>query len=227
MLPQFGLPGAERVVYRDLIYTHRFFTPELPDGRTLILLHGTGGDETDLMPLARRAAPDATLLGLRGRSTEDGTRRWFRGLAPMLLDQKDISFEAGALAAFLEEARSAYGLDAAGMIGLGYSNGANLLAAALLLQPELLVRRAILLRPVPVLDRMPAADLSGVAVLVLAGERDAYRGKSEELAAQLEELGATVQLVVVTGGHEPGDGDAAAIAAWLGSDGRGGKLDRG
>src|SRR5690606_27527234 len=124
-------------------------------------------------------------------------------------------FEAGALAAFLEESRSAYQLDPAGMIGLGYSNGANFLAAALLLRPELLVRKAILLRPVAVLDQVPEADLSGVEVLVLAGERDAYRAKSEALAAMLETAGAVVQLVVVPGGHEPGDADAAAIAEWL------------
>ncbi|MHA6691768.1 VOC family protein [Devosia sp. A449] len=215
MLPQFGLPGDDRVVYRDLIYTHRFYTPEQPNGQTLVLLHGTGGDETDLLPIAHRAAPNATLLGLRGRSTEDGTRRWFRGLAPMLFDQKDIRFEAGALAAFLEEARSAYALDPSGLIGLGYSNGANFLAAALLLQPELLARRAILLRPVAVLDQVPEADLRGVEVLVLAGERDAYRAKSEALAAMLEAAGAAVRLVVVSGGHEPGDADAAAIAEWL------------
>src|SRR5690606_33112668 len=101
MLPQFGLPGAERGIYRDLIHEHRFFTPERPDGTTLVLLHGTGGDETDLLPLGHRAAPEATLLGLRGRSTEDGTRRWFRALGPTIFDQKDIKFESGALAAFM------------------------------------------------------------------------------------------------------------------------------
>lgn len=215
VLPQFGLPGAERVVYRDLIYPHRFFTPSAPDGQTLVLLHGTGGDETDLLPLAQRAAPDATLLGLRGRSTEDGTRRWFRGFAPMLFDQKDIRFEAGALTAFMVEARSAYGLDTSQMTGLGYSNGANFLAATLLLQPDLLARRAILLRPVPVLDAVPEANLAGVSVLIIAGERDAYRPKSEALADILRTAGATVDLVIVPSGHELTDADAPAIAEWL------------
>lgn len=110
MLPQFGLPGKERVIYRDLIYKHRFFTPENPDGTTLALLHGTGGNETDLMPLAHRAAPNATLLGLRGRSTESGVQRWFRSFGPSIFDQKDIRFESGALEAFFDEIRLAYRL---------------------------------------------------------------------------------------------------------------------
>ncbi len=215
MLPQFGLPGEERIVYRDLIYTHRFHTPANPDGRTLVLFHGTGGSETDLMPLAHRAAPDATLLGLRGRATEDGTRRWFRGFAPMLFDQKDIRFEATAMTAFMEEVRSAYGIAAEQMVGLGYSNGANFLAATLLLQPEFLIRRAVLLRPVPVLDAVAEADLKGTEILIATGARDAYRGKSEELGKLLEAAGAGVTLETTSGGHELSDEDRSLIAAWL------------
>lgn len=215
MLPQFGLPGAERVIYRDLIYEHRFFTPERPDGTTLVLLHGTGGDETDLLPLGHRAAPGATLLGLRGRSTEDGTRRWFRALGPTIFDQKDIKFESGALAAFMGDARGAYGLDAETMVGLGYSNGANLLAAALLLEPELGLKRVVLLRPVPVLSDVPAADLRGRKVLIVAGARDAYRDKSAALAEILRDAGAEVTLEVVDGAHELSEADARVVGEWL------------
>ncbi len=214
MLPQFGLPGDERVAYRDLIYQHRFFTPDQPDGTTLILMHGTGGDETDLMPVAHKAAPSATLLGVRGRSTEDGTRRWFRALGPMIFDQKDIRFESGALEAFFEEARGAYGLDPARTVALGYSNGANLLGAAMLLHPGL-VQRAILLRPVIVLDEAPDMDLSEVEALVLLGERDAYRAKGERLVDVLRAAGANVTVRVLAGGHELGGHDAPAIAEWL------------
>ena len=214
MLPQFGLPGEERVIYRDLIYTHRFHTPAAPDGTTLVLLHGTGGDEADLMPLGHRAAPHATLLGLRGRSTESGVRRWFMSLAPTIPDQADVRFEAGALAAFFEEARKAYGLDEAKLVGLGYSNGANLLGAALLLHPGL-VRRAVLIRPVMALDAAPGLDLSGHEVLVLAGSKDAYRGESEKLAAALGDAGATVTLRVLEAGHGIGEEDAPAIGEWL------------
>lgn len=216
MLPQFGLPGEERVVYRDLIYTHRFYTPEAPSGRVLMLLHGTGGTETDLMPLARRSDPQATLMGLRGRSTESGTQRWFRSMGPTLFDQKDIAFESGALAAFMDEARSAYGLDAVQTVAIGYSNGANFLAAAMLLQPDLAIRSAVLVRPAMVLSDVPEADLSGRQILVIASERDAYRGKSEELAGVLAKAGADVRLEVVAGGHELTPRDPAVISEWLG-----------
>lgn len=214
MLPQFGLPGEERVVHRDLIYKHRFHTPDDPDGTTLMLLHGTGGDETDLMPLAHRAAPRATLLGLRGRSTEDGTRRWFRALGPSIFDQKDIRFESGALNAFFEEARGAYGLAEDKLVALGYSNGANLLGAAMLLHPGM-VRRAVLVRPGMVLDAAPEADLSGLSVLILLGERDAFRPQGERLAEALRAAGADVSVQVLAAGHAPDIGDAPAIAAWL------------
>jgi len=220
MLPQFGLPGEARVVYRDLIYEHRFHTPAAPDGTTIALLHGTGGDETDLMPLAHRAAPHATLLGLRGRSTETGTRRWFKSFGPAIFDQKDLRFEAGALAAFLAEARRAYGIEAQDLVALGYSNGANLLAAALFLH-KWLVRRAVLLRPVMALDAVPSIDLTDTAVLIVVGEHDAYREQGEVLATALAAAGAAVRLERLDAGHGLVDADAAAVGAWLAGEAEG------
>ncbi|KKB76596.1 glyoxalase [Devosia soli] len=214
MLPQFGLPGEERVVYRDLIYKHRFFTPEDADGTTIALLHGTGGDETDLMPLAHRAAPKATLLGLRGRSTESGVQRWFRSFGPSIFDQKDIRFESGALDAFFQEIRSAYRLDPEKTVALGYSNGANLLGAALLLNPGF-VRRAVLTRPVMVLDAVPETDLTGTSVLILLGKTDAFRPQGEKLADALRNRGAEVGVRLVATGHDLSDEDAPAIGDWL------------
>ncbi|KRB01538.1 glyoxalase [Devosia sp. Root685] len=214
MLPQFDLPNEERVVYRDLIYHHRFFTPENPDGTTIALLHGTGGNETDLMPLAHRAAPNATLLGLRGRSTESGTQRWFRSFGPSIFDQKDIRFESGALNAFFDEVRSAYHPDPEKLVTLGYSNGANLLGAALLLHPGI-VNRAVLLRPVMVLDEVPEADLSGTRILVILGETDAFRTAGEKLADTLKSRSADVTARVLAEGHALGDKDAPAISEWL------------
>ncbi len=214
MLPQFGLVGEERVVYRDLIYTHRFHTPEAPDGRTIELLHGTGGNEMDLMPLAHKAAPNATLLGLRGRSTESGVQRWFRGFGPGIFDQKDVRFEAGALAAFFEEIGTAYGLTSGNVVALGYSNGANFLAAAMLLHPGL-VQRAVLIRPVMVLDTVPEADLGGASVLIALGAKDAFRAEGEKLAEVLKAAGAAVSVVVLDAGHELGVDDPVAIGRWL------------
>lgn len=214
MLPQFGLPGEERVVYRDLIYKHRFYTPEAPDGTTIALLHGTGGDEADLMPLAHRAAPNATLLGIRGRATEGGTQRWFRSFGPAIFDQKDIRFESGALEAFFAEVRTAYRIDPEKLVALGYSNGANLLGAALLLQPSF-VKRAALVRPVMVLDETPESDLSGTSVLIVLGETDAFRASGQTLADRLASAGAHVVTKTLAAGHALTDDDSTVIAGWL------------
>jgi phospholipase/carboxylesterase len=214
MLPQFGLPGAPRIVYRDLTHRHRIHVPDDPDGTTMLLLHGTGGDETDLMPLAHRAAPHATLLGLRGRSTEDGTQRWFRMPTADGFNQKDIIFEAGALDAFIAEAVPAYGIDPARLVALGYSNGANLLAATLAIHPGT-IRRAVLLRPAQVLTSPPVADLSGTAVLIVLGADDPYRAEGLALTEDLRRMGAEVTLTEIDAGHALADADRAAISAWL------------
>src|SRR5690606_33985170 len=141
--------------------------------------------------------------------------RWFRGFAPMLFDQKDIRFEATAMTAFMEEVRGAYAIAPDTMVGVGYSNGANFLAATLLLQPEFLIRRAVLLRPVPVLDAVAEADLKGTEILIVTGARDAYRGKSEELGKLFEAAGAQVTLEITSGGHELSLDDTAIVRDWL------------
>ena len=112
MLPQFTMPGEERFPARNLPFIHRFNRPQDPDGTTLVLLHGTGGNEADLMPVARRIAPRATLLGVRGRATEDGTNRWFRRIDATTFDQAELHREAEAFAAFVNGAVTGYGLDA-------------------------------------------------------------------------------------------------------------------
>ncbi len=99
-LPQFARPGEERTPMRDLPFIHRIHTPDDADGSVILLLHGTGGSESDLMPLAHRIAPRATLLGLRGRSTEEGVARFFRRLSMASFDQDDIRSEAAAFAGF-------------------------------------------------------------------------------------------------------------------------------
>jgi phospholipase/carboxylesterase len=213
-LPQFALPGEERVIYRDLPFVHRFHQPAAPDGNVIVLLHGSGGNETDLMPLAHRIAPHATLLGLRGRSTEEGTARWFRRHSERSFDQDDIRFEAGALAAFVDEARVTYDLAPGRMIFLGYSNGANLLAAAMLLHPGL-ARRAILLRPAAVLEPQPAAALPDVSVLILTGAEDPYRDLAAPLETALRQAGASVDRHDVPAGHALTEQDRDLVAGWL------------
>lgn len=214
VLPQFALPGEERMIYRDLPFVHRFQQPADADGSVIVLLHGSGGNEADLMPFARQAAPRATLLGLRGRSTEEGTSRWFRRHAEQSFDQNDIRFEAGALAAFVEEARAAYGLAPERLVFLGYSNGANLLAAAMQLHPAL-AQRAVLLRPAAVLEAPPAAALPGASVLMITGTEDPYRDLAAPLETALHRTGADVEAHAIPAGHALTELDRDLTAEWL------------
>ncbi|KGJ19172.1 VOC family protein [Paracoccus sanguinis] len=214
ILPQFARPGAERMPMRDLPFVHRFHTPDDPDGSVLVLLHGTGGSETDLMPLAARINPRATLLGVRGRSTEEGINRWFRRLDPLTYDQDDIAAEAEAFAGFVAGAVRGYGLDADALTFLGYSNGANLLGAILRLHPGVL-RRAVLLRGIEVLDDAPAADLTGTRVLMTTGARDPYGRMAPPLEASLKAAGADVDARLIEAGHELSGADLTAVQGWL------------
>ncbi|WP_206929283.1 VOC family protein [Roseococcus thiosulfatophilus] len=214
MLPQFALPGEERWPVRDLPFIHRFNRPPDPDGTTLVLLHGTGGNETDMMPLARRAAPHATLLGVRGRATEEGSHRWFRRFDAARFDQADIRAEAEAFAAFMEGAVTGYGLDPDRLVFVGYSNGANFLAAVMQLHPAIL-RRAVLMRAIQPLEAPPAADLSGVRLLMLDGRDDPFVPATPTLAGDLAARGATVDAVMLPAGHEPTAADVEEAARWL------------
>lgn len=214
MLPQFARPGEERRPMRDLPFTHRFHQPDDPDGSVMLLLHGTGGNESDLMPLAHRIAPRATLLGLRGRSTEEGVARFFRRSSMTSFDQDDIRAEAAAFEAFLQGAVAGYGLDADRITVLGYSNGANFAGAVMALSPGLL-RRAILVRPMAVLEDLPQVDLSGTRVLTLAGTRDPYGTYAPALEDWLRASGADLDARRIEAGHELSPADLAAAQDWM------------
>jgi phospholipase/carboxylesterase len=214
MLLQFALPGEERFPPRSLPFIHRFNRPKEPDGTTLVLLHGSGGSEADLMPIARRIAPRSTLLGVRGRATEEGTNRWFRRLDATTFDQADIRSEAEAFGAFVEGALTGYGLDADNLVFLGYSNGANFLAAVIQLYPGL-VRRAVLLRGLQVLENPPAVDLSDTNVLVISGRGDPYATQVAELANKLVGSGASVDCREISTGHELTDADVIGTSEWI------------
>jgi phospholipase/carboxylesterase len=214
ILPQFALPGEERMPMRDLPFVHRFHTPADPDGSVIVLLHGTGGNESDLMPLAARINPKATLLGVRGRSTEEGINRWFRRFDAMTYDQEDIRGEAEAFAGFVEGAITGYGLERARMTFLGYSNGANLLGAILELHPGT-VQRAILLRGIQVLETVPATDATGARVLMLNGASDPYGHMAPALEKALRAGGAEVTAKTFSAGHELTTEDLQAAKDWL------------
>lgn len=209
MLPQFSLPGEERVRYLDLPFVHRFRTPDDPDGTTLVLLHGSGGSEADLMPLVSRIAPRATLLGVRGRSTEEQISRWFRRFTTISFDESDIRFEAEAFAVFLEMATEAYGMDPERLVLVGYSNGANFAAAAMMLHPGL-AKRAILFRPSLVIAAPPDADLHGTRIVLVPGVRDTLAGQLPSPEDALTARGAAVDVIEVPAAHFLSDADAEA-----------------
>ncbi len=213
-LPQFALPGEERIPMRDLPFIHRFYTPDDPDGSTIVLLHGTGGNETDLMPLVHAMAPRASLLGVRGRSNEEGVGRWFRRMGMAKFDQEDIRSEARAFDAFMEGAIRAYGLDASRITALGYSNGANFAAAVMGLYPKA-IRRSVLLRAMPALEELPEVDLSGAEVLMLTGQSDPYGATAPTLAAWLTKSGAAVDQHVLPTGHGLTADDQLIASKWL------------
>lgn len=190
--------------------------PENADGETLVLLHGSGGDETTLMSLAARIAPRAVLMGVRGRIVQDGKKRWYRRLTPTSFDQDDIRHEAAAFAGFLQDAVEKGRLDPDHTTFIGYSNGANLLAALTVLHPGL-VERAVLLRPMSVLDEVPqAADLSQLRVLTVAGTADRiYAPLAPALEAVLRDHGASLDARTIKANHGLGKQDVSIVADWL------------
>lgn len=206
-------------LHRGAGFAYRVYEPAAPaagaPAEVLVLLHGSGVDETVLAPLAREAAPAARLVALRGRIVQDGSRRWFRRITPTRFDRASIRHEARAFAAFLPGLARAQGFELGAAVFLGYSNGANLVSSTMLLHPGT-IRRAALLRAMPVLGKTPRADLRGTSVLVVAGRRDlTYGPYAPALAALLARHGATVESRQVPAGHEFGDADAALVRRWL------------
>ena len=205
-------PSREPV--HDLSVAHRVAPAARSAARPLLLLHGTGGDEDDLLPLGRMVAPGAALLSPRGKVLENGMPRFFRRLAEGVFDEDDVRRRAHELADFVAAARTHYAI--AAPIALGYSNGANIAAAVLLLRPEVLAG-AVLLRAMVPLRSAPPAALAGKPVLVLSGAHDpiASPANAARLAAMLEGAGAAVERRAVPAGHELSQADVAVARGWL------------
>lgn len=197
-----------------LSFIHRFEPATRPGAPPLLLLHGTGGDESDLLPLGRVLAPGAALLAPRGKVLENGMPRFFRRLALGVLDEADVRLRAGELARFVAEAREAYALPAP--VAVGYSNGANIAAALLLLHPGVLAGAALLRAMVPLADP-PAADLAGTPVLLLSGAADPILplGNATRLAGMLRSAGAVVRHETLPLGHGLSEADVELGRAWL------------
>lgn len=197
-------------------FIHRFEPARDAGSPPLLLLHGTGGDENDLLGLGKMISPGAALLSPRGRVLEHGMPRFFRRLAEGVFDEDDVRRRAHELGDFVAEAQKQYRL--AAPIAVGFSNGANIAAALLLLKPEAL-SGAILLRAMVPLSDPPNADLAGKPVLLLSGQADPMvpASNSARLAALLSEAGARVTHKVLPAGHQLSQADVSLARDWIGN----------
>ena len=196
----------------DFIYR---FVPGSGD-RTLLLLHGTGGNENDLLPLGRALDPEASLLSPRGKVLENGAPRFFRRLAEGVFDEKDVVARAHELANFVSAAAKKHGFDQKTLVAIGYSNGANI-ASAMMLLGLLKFRGAILFRPMVPLSHPPDASLENCAVLICGGRFDpiATPDQINALAELLRERKAEVEVRIQESSHELTDADLEAARDWL------------
>jgi len=184
--------------------------------RTLLLLHGTGGNERDLIPLGRELDPNAALLSPRGKVLENGMPRFFRRLAEGVFDLEDLKYRANELADFVSAAAEHYGFARDNLIAVGYSNGANIAAAMLLLRPEILPTAILFRAMVPLHpDKLP--NLSSAYVWIGAGDQDPIVPPSETkgLVELLRRAGADVTIRFARAGHGLTNNDLEAAREWL------------
>lgn len=200
----------------DLDFAHEFVPGK--SGRTLLLLHGTGGDEHQLLDLGQAIDPQAALLSPRGKVSENGALRFFRRLAEGVFDEEDVVRRARELAEFIEDACAKYGIARDGLVAIGYSNGANI-AAAILFLGLTPFARAVLLRPMVPLAQVQPNNLANVQALLAGGQFDPIAGPAlvRDLADRLREGGAAVDLVIQPSGHELTHLDVETARQWLGN----------
>lgn len=195
------------------IHTHVFEAGDT--GRTLLLLHGTGGDEHDLLPLGRKIAPGAALLSPRGNVLEQGMPRFFRRYAEGIFDLEDVAFRAGELAKWIRAAIAHYGVDAAKVTAVGYSNGANT-AAAMMLQTPGILTSAVLMRAMLTIQP-PSQQPDHARVLMLTGEHDPIIPveNAKRLGGLLRERGMQVEQHILPAGHQLVQPDLGLSMQWL------------
>lgn len=182
----------------------------------LLLLHGTGGTEQDLLPLAEMLSPTSSVLSVRGNVLENGMPRFFRRLAEGVFDLEDLVYRTKELHDFLDKASEEYSFDRRDVVAVGYSNGANI-AGSLLFHYADSLRGAILHHPMVPIRGMKLPDLTGVPVFVGAGENDPIctPEETEELQSLLTEAGAVVETHWERSGHRLTSSEANAAAEWF------------
>ena len=202
----------------DLGFVHKF-VPAKPTNSpplTLLLLHGTGGDENDLLQIGNELWPDAALLAVRGKVLENGMPRFFRRFAEGVFDVEDLKFRTEELAQFIKAASDRYKFSLKSLIAVGYSNGANIAASLILLHPHFLAA-AILFRVMVPYPPDILRDFSKLSIFIGAGDRDPIvpRTQPEELGAIFKNGGAKVTVFWHRGGHELGTDDIEAAKIWF------------
>ncbi|MBI1730154.1 VOC family protein [Candidatus Acetothermia bacterium] len=204
----------------DFGFAHRWI-PRQNASRTLLLLHGTGGDENAMIPLGQVLDPTASILSPRGQVSENGMARYFRRFAPGVLDEEDLKNRAAQLEEFLQKTSLQYSFDLDSVVAVGYSNGANFAAGLLFLYPDL-IKTAILLRPMIPFEPKAMPDLSKTRILISAGDDDPAvpREQPERLFQIFSKAGADAAIHWTETGHEISEAELAFIKNWLNGPGQ-------
>jgi phospholipase/carboxylesterase len=203
----------------DLDFIHRFIPPDSnakESELTLLLLHGTGGNEDDLIPLGKELAPNASILSVRGKVLENGMPRFFRRLEEGVFDIEDLKIRTDELAEFIVKSSSAYMFDSESLIAVGYSNGANIAASLLLRRPEILAGAILFRAMVPFIPTvMP--DLSKKSIILLEGLYDPIvsKAEAESLLEIFTKTQSSVTLKWQNSGHNLTQEDIVAAKNWL------------
>ena len=197
-------------------FAHRYLPSTDPEATTLLMLHGTGGNEQSLLALGSQLAPGAALLSPRGKVLEGDSPRFFRRKAEGVFDLEDLIYRTHELADWIDAAIIEYRIARQSLVAVGYSNGANIAASIMLLRPHVL-RRVVLLRPMVPLQPDQVPDLSGAEVLVSAGRSDPLvpLQESERLAQMLQGYGAQVTFQKQLADHRLTSADLSAAHDWI------------
>jgi len=197
-------------------FVHVFQPPSTAGGPILLLLHGTGGNEHDLVPLAEMLLPGAGILSPRGKVLERGMPRFFRRLAEGVFDIEDLKFRAAELADFINDTAAKHHFSTRDLTAVGFSNGANIAGALLLLRPDALGAAVMFRAMVPLVpDTLPT--LTHTPVLISNGRIDPLVSaeETEQLASLLRSAGASVEVSWQNSGHELTDRDVVTAREWL------------
>ncbi|HTI43498.1 MAG TPA: alpha/beta hydrolase [Vicinamibacterales bacterium] len=197
-------------------FIHLFKPPTRPGGPILLLLHGTGGDENDLVPLAEVLLPEAGVLSPRGKVLERGMPRFFRRLAEGVFDIEDLKFRAAELADFISETAATHNFSTRDLTAVGFSNGANIAGALLLLRPDALGAAVMFRAMVPLVpEQLPR--LAHTPALISNGRLDPLVSaeETEQLASLLRSAGADVTVSWQNSGHELTERDVVTAREWL------------